>query len=511
MLGRMSAATAATMFSRAESNAERTAVVEAGRSYSYQELLQASATAASGLLAGAHDLGGARVCFLIAPGFDHVAIQWAVLRAGGVAVPLCASHPAPELAHVIDDARASIVVTDQAHAPSVAALAQARGLRHVLTETLHDAQLAPLPTIDGTRHAMLIYTSGTTGKPKGAISTHAILEAQMRAIVTAWELAPTDRILHVLPLHHLHGVLNALCAPLYAGACVEFMPRFDAPAVLVRLASEPAVSVFMAVPTIYTKLLAEWDTLSGAEQSSVGVALRRMRLIVSGSAALPVSLLERFRRASGHILLERYGMTELGMALGNPLRGERRAGSVGVPFPDVTARIVDEAGRPVAEGAAGELQIRGPNVFAGYWDNPEATRHSFADDGFFRTGDVAVCEGGYYRLLGRESVDIIKTGGFKVSALEIEEMLREHPAVAEAAVIGVADVEWGERVAAVVVLQPSASVTLDELRAFGKQRLASYKVPTLLCCMTDLPRNAMGKVQKPGLRALFASGADPSA
>jgi malonyl-CoA/methylmalonyl-CoA synthetase len=200
-------------------------------------------------------------------------------------------------------------------------------------------------------------------------------------------------------------------------------------------------------------------------------------------------------------------MTELGMALGNPLHGERRAGSVGLPFPGVEARIVDESGREVAEEVQGELQIRGPNVFAGYFGRPEATRTAFTSDGFFRTGDVAIRERGYYRLLGRESVDIIKTGGFKVSALEIEESLREHPAIAEVAVVGIPDAEWGERVAAAIVLQPSAALTLGQLREFGKQRLAPYKVPSLLFCLAALPRNVMGKVNKPTLIAELRAAA----
>jgi malonyl-CoA/methylmalonyl-CoA synthetase len=503
MLRRMRQAADLHLVTQAKQYADRTAIVDDAGHYTYAELLDASARIASALLAGAGDLAGARVCFLVAPSFRYVATQWGILRAGGVAVPLCVSHPAPELAHVLDDARPTTLVADAGFAALLQPLASTRGLRYATPDELNVAPTVALPSIDPTRHAMLIYTSGTTGKPKGAISTHAILEAQMRSIVSAWEISAHDRLLHVLPLHHLHGVLNALCSPLFAGACVEFMPRFDARAVLLRIAQQPALSVFMAVPTIYAKLVAVWDALSGEEQTAAGAGLARMRLIVSGSAALPASLLTRFRELSGHSLLERYGMTELGMALGNPLRGERRTGSVGVPFPGVTARIVDEQGNELPDATSGELQIRGPNVFAGYWDKPEATAEAFTADGFFRTGDVAVREAGYYRLLGRESIDIIKTGGFKVSALEIEEMLREHPAVAEVAVIGVPDPEWGERVGAAVVLQPSASLTLEALRGFGKERLASYKVPSLLRCVAELPRNAMGKVQKPALRPLF--------
>ena len=500
MLRRM---TTLHMVAQAERHATRTAIVADGANHSFAELLEVSGRAASGLLAGASDLAGARVCFLVAPGFDHVATQWGIMRAGGVAVPLCAAHPAPELAHVIDDARPSVIVADPAAAPLLEPLARARGLRFTQPTELARVAAGALPGIEASRNAMLIYTSGTTGKPKGAITTHAILEAQLRSVITAWELNADDRILHVLPLHHLHGVLNALLAPLVAGGCVEFVPRFDARKVLERVSVEPALSLFMAVPTIYSKLVAEWDALPEADRKRASASLSRMRLIVSGSAALPVTMLTRFREVSGHTLLERYGMTELGMALGNPLHGERRVGSVGLPFPDVSARIVDDAGRELPENTPGELQIRGPNVFAGYWDKPEATAASFTADGYFRTGDVAVREGGYYRLLGRESVDIIKTGGFKVSALEIEEALREHPAVAEVAVIGVPDAEWGERVAATIVLRAAAALTLAELRSFGKERLASYKVPTLLRCVEDLPRNALGKVQKLALRGLF--------
>jgi malonyl-CoA/methylmalonyl-CoA synthetase len=499
----MSEAQGISLVERAHAHAANIAIVASEGQFTFADLLDASARAASGMLAGARDLNGARVCFLVAPSFRYVALQWAIFRAGGVAVPLCVSHPAPELAHVLDDAEPQLVIADAPFDERLAPLAAARGIRYARPSELLQASRAALPAVEAARSAKLIYTSGTTGKPKGAVATHAILNAQMRSIVSAWELSPNDRLLHVLPLHHLHGILNALCAPLSAGACVEILPSFDARSVLERVAREPAVSVFMAVPTIYAKLLAEAANLPADAEAKARAGFARMRLIVSGSAALPVSLLARFQALSGHLLLERYGMTELGMALGNPLHGERRAGSVGVPFPGVEVRILDEAGAELAAGVSGELQIRGPNVFAGYWGKPDATREAFTSDGFFRTGDVAICEDGYYRLLGRESVDIIKTGGFKVSALEIEEVLREHPAIAEVAVVGVPDPEWGERVAAALVLQPSAALTLDELRSFGKLHLAPYKVPSLLRCVETLPRNALGKVQKPPLKTLF--------
>jgi malonyl-CoA/methylmalonyl-CoA synthetase len=224
--------------------------------------------------------------------------------------------------------------------------------------------------------------------------------------------------------------------------------------------------------------------------------------MVSGSAALPVRTLERWREISGHTLLERYGMTEFGMALSNPLHGERRPGFVGTPLPGVEVRLVDEGGTPVGSGTAGELEVRGSNVFREYWRRAEATATAFRS-GWFRTGDVGVLENGAYRILGRASVDIIKTGGYKISALEVEEMLRTHPAIAECAVVGVEDVEWGERVCAAVELASGSRLTLPDLRAWAKERLAPYKVPRALAAVPALPRNALGKVVKPEVAKLF--------
>jgi malonyl-CoA/methylmalonyl-CoA synthetase len=259
----------------------------------------------------------------------------------------------------------------------------------------------------------------------------------------------------------------------------------------------------MAVPTIYARLLAAWDAASPDVRRRWSAGASGLRLMVSGSAALPVGVLARWRDATGHVLLERYGMTEIGMALSNPLDGERRPGFVGRPLPGVAARLVDEQGAEVAEGVPGEIEVRGDTVFVEYWRRPDATREAFRD-GWFRTGDVAIREAGSWRILGRQSVDIIKTGGYKVSALEIEDVLREHRSVRECAVVGVADEEWGERVAAVVVAAAGEAPTLEELRAWAASRLARYKLPTRLRLADDLPRNAMGKVVKARVKELFA-------
>ena len=353
---------------------------------------------------------------------------------------------------------------------------------------------------------MILYTSGTTSRPKGVVTTHALLSAQIESVVQAWEWSATDHILHVLPLHHLHGILNLLCCPLWAGASCEMQPGFDVDAVWNRLIGSDSLTLFMAVPTIYARLLREWERASPAQQRAMRAGCKRLRLMVSGSAALSPALLDAWREVSGHTLLERYGMTEIGMALGNPLHGDRLPGSVGVPFPNVSVRLVDDAGRAVADDVPGEIQVRGATVFREYWRRPEATRDAFTTDNWFRTGDVATRTDGVYRILGRASLDIIKSGGYKVSALEIEEVLRGHPSIEECAVIGVDDPEWGQRVAAVVVLAAGASLELDELRTWAKQQLAPYKVPSLLRVVAHLPRNAMGKVLKPEVAQQFARG-----
>jgi malonyl-CoA/methylmalonyl-CoA synthetase len=348
---------------------------------------------------------------------------------------------------------------------------------------------------------MIVYTSGTTGKPKGAVTTHSNIGAQVASLVNAWGWRSDDRLLLVLPMHHVHAILNGLGCALAVHATCEILREFDAEVVWNRLASGE-ITVFTAVPTIYRRLIASWEAAPPEVQRARSEGVRKLRLMMSGSAALPVGTLERWREISGHTLLERYGMTELGMALSNPLHGERRPGFVGLPLPDVDLQIVDEDGIQVLAGTPGELEVRGPTVFGEYWQRPQETREAFRN-GWFRTGDVAVVEDGYYRLLGRTSVDIIKTGGFKVSALEIEEVLRTHPAIAECAVIGVDDPDWGERVSAAVELRHDATLSCEELQRWAKERLAPYKVPRALLAVSALPRNAMGKVVKPDVARLF--------
>jgi malonyl-CoA/methylmalonyl-CoA synthetase len=322
-------------------------------------------------------------------------------------------------------------------------------------------------------------------------------------MVRAWEWTPGDRILTHLPLHHVHGIVNAITTALWTGAYCEIQPRFHPERVWDRLA-DGDLSLYMAVPTVYRRLIETWESAGQSQRERWTAGARQCRLMVSGSAALPVPTLERWETITGHRLLERYGMTEIGMALSNPLHGERRPGFVGGPMPGVQARVVDEAGTPLAPGHAGEIQVRGPTVFREYWRRPEETAAAFAEGRWFRTGDQAVVEDGAWRILGRRSVDILKTGGEKVSALEIEDVLRLHPGVADCAVVGVDDPDWGQRICAALVPRDEGdAVNTAGIRDFLKARLAPYKVPKEYRWLEALPANAMGKVSKPRVRALF--------
>jgi malonyl-CoA/methylmalonyl-CoA synthetase len=482
----------------------RRAIVAADGVFTYDDLDEASRRVSGALLADNEDLKETRVAFLVPPGFAYAAVQRGIWRAGGVAVPLAVSYPPAELDYVIRDSGASVVVGDATTAPTLMPLARAARARFVRAEdAMRAAPAEGLPHLGSNRRAMIIYTSGTTGRPKGVVTTHQAIGAQIASLVEAWRWTPADHLLLALPLHHVHGIINGLGSALAVRATCEILPSFDAAAVWERLGSGE-VTVFTAVPTIYNRLIACWESAPPDVRERWSKGVGTLRLMMSGSAALPVRTLERWRDISGHTLLERYGMTEIGMALSNPVEGERRPGFVGSPLPDVDVRLVDDSGAEVGDGAPGELEVRGPTVFLEYWRRPEETRAAFRD-GWFRTGDVALVENGSFRLLGRTSVDIIKTGGFKVSALEIEEVLRTHPAIAECAVVGVSDEDWGECVSAAVELRAGASLSLDDLQQWARLQLAPYKVPRALRQVAALPRNAMGKVVKPDVAGLFKS------
>jgi malonyl-CoA/methylmalonyl-CoA synthetase len=493
----------------------RIAATDSRSSATYEQILELSANMASALLlagsenwsaAGSNlssrqDLNGARVAFLVAPGISWIATLWGIWRAGGLAVPLAISSTRPELEYYLNDIGASIFVYDATTAAVAEPLACELRIKALSCERISTTPVVALPEVPIERPAMILFTSGTTNKPKGVVTTHANIASQISALVQAWAWTSTDRIPLFLPLHHVHGIINVVSCALWSGATVEMMPRFDSLAVWDRIASGE-LTVFMAVPTIYTRLIAAWEAAAPERREELSRAASKLRLMVSGSAALPVPTLERWREISGHTLLERYGMTEIGMALSNPLHGKRMPGCVGTPLPGVEVRLANDIGDPTEESVPGEIEVRGPNVFSEYWGKPEATRDSFRD-GWFRTGDTAVVENGIYRILGRTSIDILKSGGHKISALEIEEVLLDHPAIAECAIVGVPDEEWGQRVAAAVVLRPGTQLDLDSLRAWGRDKLSVYKLPSRILVLKALPRNAMGKAVKQDVVKLF--------
>ncbi len=515
---------------------ERTALVVGEAEYTGRDLLAASERVARFLLRGSTDLEEARVVLVVPPGFAYVAAQWGIWRAGGVVVPLALAHPATELASLIADADPELVLLHPGTELDARPAAEACGVPWAqvddairgpaLTPAASHGDIPapvpgsesgrapmsdprPLPPIPESRAAHIIYTSGTTGRPKGVVTTHAHTRHQVESIAEAWELRPRDTVLNALPLHHVHGIVNALLCPLWCGARVEIL-RFDPDEIWKRVERRSA-NIFMGVPTMYVRLIRAWENASPDRQERILDSARRMRVQISGSAALPGHVHERWAEIAGHAILERYGLTETGMVLTNPLHGHRPEGFVGFPFPGVRVRLRGDGGHEALPGEEGSIEVRGPGVFSEYWRRPEETAAAFRSDGWFRTGDRAVLHPEHgYRILGRESVDIIKTGGEKVSALEIEDVLRRHRRVADCAVVGIPDDEWGERVSAAAVFTPEGSVPAPELRAWVREYLAGYKVPARIMGVDALPRNSMGKVLKTEVRdLLLRSRADP--
>ena len=490
---------------KAKEYAQKTAIVSGGNEYSYQTLFDEATLFAKILLGDASDLNQQRVAFMVDPGFDYVKVQWAIWLAGGVAVPLCLSHPIPSLQYVMEDTGASVIVSSENYTSFLHPLTSASGVRYFNVNAGYSNNEIDLPQVDPNRDAMILYTSGTTNKPKGVVTTHVTIDTQVESLISAWSWSSSDYILCVLPLHHVHGIINVVCCSMAKGATCEFVNSFSAPAIYAMF-REGKMNVFMAVPTIYYKLITHWESLLPDEQSSIFTALQKFRLMVCGSAALPISVMQKWETISGHLLLERYGMTEIGMAISNPYVGERRPGFVGIPLPGVDVRLVDENYNDVELGTPGEIVVKGKTVFDRYWQRPEATADSFTNDNWFKTGDVAIIENGYYRILGRNSVDIIKSGGYKISSLEIEEVLRTHSAISDCAVVGIEDIEWGELIVASLELNESMSAAAFDailLDAWMKENIAPYKRPRKYLVVQELPRNAMGKVVKSEVKKLF--------
>lgn len=484
-----------------------TALIDDACQRSFEELYQNALGAAHLLTDGSSSRSGRRIALFASPGALWIEAFFGILAARAIAVPLSPLYPSAELSWFLDNAGADTLIYSADLAQRAIALARP-GLRLLpaaqletqnpsfQAESQHTAD-----QIDEGETAMLLYTSGTTGKPKGAMISHKNIATQASLVGNAWGLSPNDTLLHALPLHHLHGLGISLLTALYAGACAHMLPRFDADRVWNEFTTGKH-SIWMAVPTMYKKLIDTFDAMDAKTQRNASRAARSLRLCTSGSAALPITIAERWRSIAGAIPLERFGMTEIGVGLSNPLEiSGRRPGYVGLPLPTVEIKLIQEDGQESERGPA-ELYVRGPSVFSAYFEREDATREAFSADGWFKTGDMAErAPDGYIRLLGRNSIDIIKSGGYKCSALEIEETLREHGAIAEVAVVGIPDTTWGERIVAALVAVPSKSgeCSTEMLRAWAKDRLAPYKIPRDFIVMNELPRNALGKVIKPEL------------
>jgi len=474
--------------------------------YTTSQIYNATQFLLSDAFAG-QSFAGKRICILCNPGVSYVSSMLAGWMSGATVVPMCITHPPAELQHVIEDAQPSLIIADadlKPLLPPTRIKIITPAFQKAIREYVPANYTTPLP-VDA---AMMLYTSGTTGKPKGVVHNHASLAAQIECLVDAWKWTEDDRILHFLPLHHTHGIINKWLCAMWVGARCDMMQKFDAEEVLDRISKEK-YSVFMAVPTVYVKLMEQLPFPGTSPPDSPRDDSNRwnaFRLMISGSAALPVSVLEKWKALTGHTLLERYGMTETGMVLSNPLEGERRAGSVGQVLPGMEVRLVNETGEVVAD--EGELQVKGKNLFSGYWNRDQETKKSFTKDGWFKTGDLVRLADGYYYIVGRLSTDIIKSGGYKISALEIEAVILQHPDVRECAVAGIADETWGEKIGVAIVWKENP-LSLDEMRAWLGDKLANYKLPSLLLNADILPRNAMGKLVKSEVRNLFTKFPGP--
>ena len=488
-----------SIFLKAEQYDQSVALRDKDRSYSYKDLLKASNNIATALLSKKPDLKEERIGFLISPSFKYVSILWGIWKAGGIGVPLSLSATELELTHYLEDAKINLLISDNEGIKKLKKLSDDLNIPLKDEKNLQGNEGRALPEIKKKRKAMILFTSGTTNRPKGVVSTHANIEAQISSLVEAWEWQKDDFIPLILPLHHIHGIINTLSCPLWIGASVDILGGFEVEKVIEAI-SKNNYSVFTAVPSIYFSLIDKLEKMDETELKLVQTKVKKMRLMMSGSAALAPEIHKKWKKLTGQDLLERYGMTEIGMALSNPLRGEKRPGSVGMPLPKVEICLMDNNEIITQESVPGEIMIKGPQVFLEYWNQEKATKDSFFE-GWFKTGDVGEIVQGYYKILGRASVDIIKSGGYKISALEIEDILLKHPQVKECAVIGITDKKWGEVVAAVITA--SEELTLKDIQAWSLDFLSDYKIPRSIKLLETLPKNTMGKVLKPELRKLF--------
>ncbi|XP_050498376.1 malonate--CoA ligase ACSF3, mitochondrial [Diabrotica virgifera virgifera] len=527
---------------------DRIAIRDRIASYTYANIFMSANELSKEITSLCNGRTGERVMFMCPNDVNYVITMFAIWMSGQIAVPLSPLHPKNVLLYYANDSNSKLLIS----APEYSELMQkvvsinTNSKLHVLDEKmkLNCAQKTNytqsdleggLPTqFYDSSNALILYTSGTTGSPKGVVISHKNIQYQTTTLIDAWKWSPNDVILHTLPLNHIHGIVNALLCPLYIGAKAIMLKKFNANTVwsyLLGINAKPEdrkISVYMAVPTIYYKLIEEFERIFKDDPKMVeyvkNTLKTKMRLMISGSAPMPASMHQRWQEISGHQLLQRYGMTECGMVLSQLYDSPRKPGYVGIPLPGVSARIVDENEETgethtvlectnvdgeleftkktnQAENHKGELLLKGDGIFKEYFNRPEATRKEFTSDGWFKTGDVSEysLEDKEFKILGRKSVDIIKSGGYKLSALEIETKLLLHPHILECVVVGLDDDKWGQRVVAAVVLHEGKELTLEELREWAKDKMPPYWIPSVVKPVASIPKNAMGKVNKKDL------------
>ena len=482
--------------------------VPGGPRYSYGDLENTVGHLARALRQAGLKVGD-RVALQAEKSPESLFLYLATVKAGGVFLPLNTAYTAHEVAYFLGDAEPRILICDPAREAELSGLPAGDAPPRVFTLdgtgrgslTAAAEALTPLEETAPAGEddlAAILYTSGTTGRSKGAMLSHGNLASNALTLHRIWGFVPGDVLLHALPIYHTHGLFVASNCVLANGTSMLFMPRFDAAQAIDLL---PRATVMMGVPTFYTRLL---------DQAAFGPeACRNMRLFISGSAPLLAETFAAFEARTGHRILERYGMTETGMNSSNPLEGERKGGTVGPPLPDVEARVADGQGNPLPAGEIGILEVKGPNVFKGYWRQPDKTAEEFRPDGYFITGDMArIDEDGYIQIVGR-SKDLVISGGLNIYPKEVELVIDSLPGVLESAVIGLPHPDFGEAVTAVVVPDKDASPEPGEaaIIAAAKQQLAGFKVPKRVFFTEALPRNTMGKVQKNLLREQYAQSA----
>jgi malonyl-CoA/methylmalonyl-CoA synthetase len=476
---------------------------ESGLFYSWRDIERGSAMIAN-LLDALKLEKGARIAVQVEKSVEAVLLYLATLRAGYVFLPLNTAYQSAEIAYFIGNAEPAVVVCTSRNASWVGPIATAAGTKHVFTlDDDRTGTLLEVAALCSDQHtpaqrkaddmAAILYTSGTTGRSKGAMLSHGNLLSNAEVLKDYWGWKEGDVLVHALPIFHVHGLFVALHGALLNGSKMLWFSKFDPQRIVQKL---PEATVFMGVPTLYVRLLAE----PGLTRKAVA----NMRLFIAGSAPLLIETFDEWRERTGHTILERYGMSETAMLTSNPYRpeqGERRGGTVGFALPGVQLRVRDDSGRDCTTDEIGNIEVSGPNVFAGYWRMPEKTKEEFTADGFFKTGDVGKIDGmGYITIVGR-SKDLIISGGYNVYPAEIEGYINEMAGVAESAVVGVPHPDFGEVGVAIVIAKAGAALDAEAIVADLKSKLANFKIPKRCFVVPELPRNTMGKVQKALLRA----------